>query len=280
MADQLHTSSGELTAIVPELWSRRTYDTLLAKLPFNDSISRDYEGDIRDLGDKVNVHQVPEFDEASELVEGAKANADAVTINNLSLTINKRTYKDFIITKKGMLQSIPFVDKLEEHAAYAIMKRIHKVIIDNIAPSTSAPDHDISYDSGTTLALADILEAKELLDNADVPESERVMVSAVPQMNDLFNIDGFTSRDFIPEGSPITQGAITTPVLGFQAKHTSLLSNTAYFFHPSFMQMAVQQAMDVKVYDLGVNGERGERVNLDILWGLNQFDNERVVKLS
>lgn len=280
MADQLHTSSGELTAIIPEIWSRTFYDTLLAKLPFNDSIARDYEGDIQNLGDTVNVSQVPEFSDASELAEGAKADADAVTISNIQLLINKRTYKDFIITKKGQLQSIPFVDKLEEHAAYAIMKRVQKVIIETISPSASAPDHDISFDTSTTLAVADILEAKELLDLQDVPEENRKLVTAVPQLNDLLNITSFVSRDFVPEGSPSATGELSTPVFGFDVMQTSELANTCFFFHPSFMQMAMQQGMDIRAYDQGVDGKRSERVNVDILWGIKQFDNKRVVKIS
>lgn len=280
MADQLMLSSGELSALVPEKWSATFYDILLAKLPFNDSIASDYEGELRELGDTVNVSQIPEFAEASELAEGASNDAESLTVANIQLIANRRIVKDFIVTKKSLLQSISFVDKLEEHAAYSIMKKVHSIIIATISPSASAPDHDIAFDSGTTLALADILEAKELLDDADVPEEGRVMVNAVPQQNDLFNISSFVSRDFIPAGSPMTAGAIATPVLGFMTKSTSLLTNTSYCFHPSFMQMAMQQDMDVNIYDLGSEGKRAQRVNSDILFAIKQFDNKRVVKLS
>lgn len=280
MADQIMLSSGELSAIVPEQWSAAYYDTLLAKLPFNDSIARDYQGEISELGNKVYVSQVPEFAEGEELAEGAANDAEALTVSQLSITINKRVVKDFIVTKRSLLQSIDFVDKLQDHAAYAIMKKIHSIILATISPSASAPDHDIAYDAGTTLALADILEAKELLDDQDVDEADRVMINGTAAANDLFNITGFTSRDFIPAGSPLTSGAINTPVLGFEAKMTSLVTNQSYLFHPSFMQMAMQQDLAVNVYDLGSSGERSQRVNSDVLFGISQFDNKRIVKLS
>lgn len=280
MADQLMLSTGELSALIPEKWSQTYYDVLLAKLPFNDSVATDYQGEINELGDTVNVQTIPEFAIGNELAEGASNDAESLTVTTQQLVANRRIVKDFIVTKKSLLQSIPFVDKLEEHAAYAIMKKVHSIIVSTISPSASAPDHQISFDSGTTLALVDILEAKELLDNQDVPEEMRKGVTAVPQANDLFNITGFTSRDFIPAGSPLTEGAINTPVLGFEMKHTSLLTNTAYFFHPSFMQMAMQQELDVQIYDLGSEGKRAQRVNSDILFAIKQFDDERVVQIS
>ena len=280
MSDQLITAGTEAAAIIPEVWSSRFYDVLLAELPFNGSVSRDYEGDIADLGDIVNISTVPEFSEATELAEGSRNDADAVTMTKQQLVINKRLVKDFIVTKKAQLQSLPMMDKLREHAVYSIMKKMQSLIVETIVASPSAPDHDIDFDSGTTMALADILEAKELLDAQDVPQANRKLISGVSQYNDLFNISGFTSRDFIPAGSPLTVGAINTPVLGFEAMLTSELGNVSYAFHPSFMTMAIQDQLNIEVFNLGVDGVRGSRVNVDLLFGLKQLDGTRVVKLS
>lgn len=91
----------------------------------------------------------------------------------------------------------------------------------------------------------------------------------------------FTSRDFIPAGSPVTSGAFNTPFLGFDIDWTSEASaNVATFFHPSFLTMAVQQDMDTRVYDLGLDGKRAARINCDLLFGLKQLDDTRVVTIS
>jgi hypothetical protein len=190
MADQIMTTGGALTAIVPEVWSRRYYDVLLADLPFNSVISRDWEGEIQSLGDTVKISSFPEFSDATELAEDAANDADSVTVSQQSLVINKRIVKDFIITNKAMLQSLPATDKLREMAVYAINKKIQKIIIEDTVPSASSPDHQIAFDSGTTLGLADLLEAKELLDAADVPLSNRHVVMGAAQANDIFNITG------------------------------------------------------------------------------------------
>lgn len=280
MADQVMTAASNVSAIVPEIWSHRYYDVLLADLPFASLISKDYEGEISDLGDTVNVATFPEFDEGEELAEDGRSDARAITVTSQQLVINKRVVKDFIVTKLAILQSQPHMDKLRELAVYSILKKIQSTIIATIIPSAAAPDHTIAFDSGTTLALADMLEGKELLDDQDVPGGSRHMVLGSAQLNDIFNITNFTSSDFLTAGSPMASGQIPSMLLGFAPHFTSVLSNVVYMFHSSFMTMASQQGMAVKEYDLGVDGKRATRVNCDVLWGLRQLDGLRVVSIS
>lgn len=280
MADQVMTAASNLSAIVPEVWSARYYDVLLAELPFNAIISKDWEGEIQDLGDIVNISQFPEFSEGDELAEDARADASAVTVSNLQLVINKRVVKDFIVTRLAVLQSLPHMDKLRELAIYAVMKKIEKTIISTVVPNAAAPDHSIAYDSGTTLALADMLEAKELLDDQNVPSSDRHMVLGSAQTNDIFNITGFTSSDFLLAGAPLATGMIPNQLLGFAPHMTTLVGSVSHFFHKSFMTLASQEGMNVREYDLGVDGKRATRVNVDTLYGLKQLDGLRVVTIS
>jgi len=279
MANQL-TNSTTNAAIIPEVWSSRFYDINRDRLPFFDSVSKDYSGEIQAMGDIVNISSIPEFDQATLLAEGAAGDADAVTITSQALTINSRAFKDVIVTREADLQSLSFMDQLRDRMIFAINKKIQADIISAIVPSASTPDHQISYDSGTTLALADILEAKELLDTANVAEDNRSCVLGAAAINDCLNITGFVSRDFIPAGSPLTSGAILTPIAGFMPKMTNVVSTTSYFFHPSFLTIAIQDQLRIAMYDLGVDGVRGTRVNADVLYGIKQLDDERIVSIS
>lgn len=280
MADALHRASTELSVLVPEIWSSKYYDVLLAELPMADTMSKDYEGEIKSLGDTVNVSQFPEFGDAVELAEDQRNDASSITVSQIQLAINKRVAQDFIITNTAMLQSLPAVQKLQELAIYSIMKKIQSLIIALIVPSASTPDHTLAYDSGTTLALADALEAKELLDNQDVPMSNRHLCFGAAQMNDLFNVTGFTSTDFGASNAPLINGGLPSQILGFMPHFSSLFGNTSYWYHSSFFQMASQQGMNVSQYDLGVDGKRAQRINCDTLLGLKQFDNTRVVTIA
>jgi hypothetical protein len=280
MANQVMTGASQLSAIVPEIWSANFYPTLLEKLPFNDLISRDYEGDIRALGDIVNVSSFPQFDLAQEIAEDEQVDADGITVSTQQLVINKQVVKDYIVTNRAQVQSLEHANALRDLAMHSIMKKMQKIIIEAIVPNAATPDHAIAYDSGSTLALADILEAKELLDDQDVPEEGRFMVLGAAQGNDLLNITGYTSRDFIAAGSPLATGSIAAPFLGFAPKLTTEAGAVAYFLHPQFMTLAVQQAPEVKMFDLGVEGRRAERVNMTVLFGVKQLDGLRVVSIA
>lgn len=281
MADQFMTTGTEVSVLVPKVWSTQYYDVLLAELPFNSLISRDYEGEIRNLGDTVYISTIPEFGEAEVLPEATKLDASAVTATQQSLVVNQRIAKDFIITNKASLQSIPFVEKLKEMAIYAINKKIQSLIVGLIVPNASTPDHSIAYNTPSTLVLADLLAAKELLDAQNVPMSDRHMVMGSAQLNDVFNITGFTSSDFVASGSPLQSGQLPAQLLGFMPHFTTAAgSNVVYLFHASFMTMAAQQGLSVKEFDLGVEGIRASRVNCDTLIGIKQLDGLRVATIG
>lgn len=278
--DAVMTAGTELDAIRPEVWSAAWYPTLLEALPFNDSVARQYEGEIRKLGDKVNITSFPQFAEAEVVLEGQKTDADSITASGTALTIDKMIAKDFIVTDLAQIQTLDASNALRDLAFFSIMKKMQAVLMALVVPSASAPDHTIAYTSGTTLALADILAAKEALDTADVPDDgTRNMILGAAQWNDIFNITGLTSRDFVSSGG-LESGSLPSRVLGFNPKLTTEAGNVAYFFHPIFMQMAVQQDLQVKVYDQGGQGLRQARVNSTILMGAVQVSNLRVVTVG
>lgn len=278
-ADEIMTTT-ELSAIVPEYWSTSWYDVLLNAIVFQDCISQDYQGEIANLGDTVNVTQFPEFDDAYEFAENEAVPADGVSPTQIQLVVNKRVAKDFIITNTAQIQGLDAQTKLRDLAFYAIIKKMQAVIVEAIVPSASSPDHQIAYDSGTTLALADFLEIKELLDTANVPEGNRFSVHGAAQWNDFWNITGFTSRDYISQGDMMSGASLPGLLLGFKPKMTNVVGSTSYFMHRSFLQMAVQKNPVPKVYDKGVQGVRAERVNLDVLFGVKLFDSKRCATLS
>jgi hypothetical protein len=257
MADQVMTGDVELSALRPELWSAAFYPTLKESLPWNDVVARDYEGDIQALGDIVNITTFPQFDAALDIAEDEKVDASAITAANSQLVVNHQLVKDFIVTDRAKVQTIEHANAVRDLAFFSIMKGMQSQLIADTVPSAASPDHTISYASGTTLALADILAAKELLDEQNVEDDgTRCMILGSEQWNDLFNITGFTSRDFTPIGSPLAEGGFSAKVLGFSPKLTTEAGATSYFFHPLYMELAVQRSLSVKVFDQGVEGKR------------------------
>lgn len=281
MADAIMTKGTELSVLVPQIWSQKYYDVLLASLAFAPLISRDYEGEISALGDRVKISTLPEFVDAEIVGEGDRVDAAAITATQQELLINKMVVRDFMVTSQSLMQSLQFMDKMKEYAVYSINKKIEKEIIALIVPNAATPDHAIAYTSGTTLALADILAAKELLDTQNVPMSDRHIVLGSAQLNDVFNISQFTSADYIASaGSPVQSGEINGLLAGFKPAFTTLVGNVAYLFHSSFMAIAAQKGMTVTEHDQNSQGLRATRVNCDTLIGMKQLDGLRVVSLT
>ena len=275
MANQISTTARETAAIVPEVWSAKFYQTLLAELPFNALIDKTYTGDISALGDVVHISEIPEFaDIESELPEGAVNDADSVTIKGYPLTINRRVPKDYLVTKKSELQSLTHMDRLRDRAIYAIMKRIQRLIINIINPEGMP----IAL-SSNSLSIENLIAGKGRLDNRNVPLQGRYGVFEPVVYNSVLSLAGFTSRDYVPAGSPLSGGSLTVPVLGFDLKMTTELSSS-YLFHPSFATLALQQDLSIGVFNTGVDGLRGTRVNVDVLLGLRQMDSNRIVELA
>ena len=144
MADAFMKADVELAAAIPEIWSAAFYPTLLEKLPFASSVAMDYQGEIANLGDTVNITSFPQFDEAEEILESQAVEAEATTLTNIQLLINKQLAKDFIITKKADIQSLEVMNALRDLALHSILKKMQKIIIAAIVPSTS-PDHTIAF---------------------------------------------------------------------------------------------------------------------------------------
>lgn len=276
MADEVMRGSNELLALRPEIWSASFYDTLLETLPMNEVIARDFEGEIQALGDTVNISSFPQFDEAEEILEDEKTDADAVTAVKTPLVIDKQVVKDYIITSRAQVQTIEASDALRNLAFHAIMKKMQRILFDATLPVAG---NQLSYTAATTLDLPDILAGKERLDVGNVPQANRCLVTDAPQWNDLFNVTGFTSSDFI-SSRPNESGLPPVQIFGFTPKMTTEANAITYMFHPQYQEMAVQRSLQVEVFNRGGEGNRSFRVNSTILFGTVQMDGNRVVTIS
>jgi len=56
------------------------------------------------------------------------------------------------------------------------------------------------------------------------------MVVGSAQLNDIFNITGFTSSDFLLSGAPLQSGQVPTQLLGFMPHFTTEVSSTTLSF--------------------------------------------------
>lgn len=278
MADQVLTVGGSNSAIVPEVWSSMFQTEFNDSIVFPSIVRRDYEGEIANQGDTVHIPSIADV-EASELLDGGRNDAITITATVDDLVVDLIAAVDYKVSTLADLQSIPFVNELRARGSSAILRKIQDKMISRVAPSTSAPDHVIAYDSSTTLADADLLEAFDLEATANWARSnDKYLVTGELQYNDLTTIAKFYDKT-LSGVAGVQQGKMLAPIYGHNVSSSTACGTTTYLFEGSFMQAAIG-GLNVKVTDLAVLGERGYRLNMDVIYGIKQVHNDRVITIG
>ena len=269
----------ELDNLIPEVWSSMMYDELRNSIMFANIFSRQYEGEIRNVGDTVKVNQL--VAPTGEIITNDKAqfNSSALTVNQFSIVANKRASAAFEFTDLAALQSLSFQQEAQQALVYAIRLKLENELISAIVPSTSAPDHDIAPASASSLAAADLGSIRTLMSTAKIPLDNRFLMLAPSYYGDLLNVTAVTSSDFVSGNS--AESGVISKFMGFTIMEHNLLANdTGYAVHPSAIQLVMQQDIRIKISDLHPQNKYGYLLSADMVFGYTLFDDERVVKIS
>jgi hypothetical protein len=271
----------ELDNLIPEIWASSMYDELRNQLMMGSVFSREYEGEIRNLGDTVKVNQI--VAPTGEILSNDKDvfNSEQMTVNQFSVVVNKRAVASFEFTSLSQLQSQSFERDAQEALVYAVQKQVENDIISALIPSASAPDHDIAPASAGDLDASDLAGIRTLLSLAKVPKTNRWFFGDPQYFGDLLQKNNFINSDYIPAGSPVSSAEFASPLYGFKiAEHDLLSADVGYAVHPSALQMVMQQDLRIKISDLHAQSKFGFKMSADLVYGISLFDNKRIVKIS
>jgi len=276
------TGKSELAYLIPQVWSSLMYDELRNQLLVANVFSRAYESQLGlKMGDVVKINQL--VAPTAQILSDDKDSFEAsvMSVNQFSVTVNKRAVASFEITDMALLQSQEFEAQLQAELVYAIRKKMEEDVIAALLPSLSAPDHDIAPGTPGVLVASDLAGMRTLLSNAKVPTLNRFFFASPSYYGDLLGSTNFISSDFVPAGSPASSGAFSSPLYGFTVMESDILGNdVGYAVHPSALQMVIQKDITVKMSDLHSQKKFGQLISADIVYGFSLFDNTRLVKIS
>jgi len=119
----------QLANLIPEVWSSQMYAQLRKQMIFAKIFERKYEGDLKNLGDIVRVNQLAAPTGEILTDDTAAFTPEALTINQFSVTVNKRASASVEITDLAKLQSLEFQAELQGALVYAIGKQLESSII-------------------------------------------------------------------------------------------------------------------------------------------------------
>lgn len=221
-----------------------------------------------------------------ELVAEDKTDGTEYTAQKFEVAADKLEYDTqqgvyVQLTSKGSLQSaIAQEPKIFERSLQALTDALEQKIYTALANvSTSAPDHAILFDTQSTLALSDILEARRLLNVAKVPLTDRFLAIHPNNETDLLNLKQFTNASEYGDRVPLLTGEIGR-IFGFRTVITgNVTENTALGYHRSHVVFGRQMEVTWDQDKILQNSAR--EYLLETLYGLKTLDNGvRGVKIA
>ena len=229
---------------------------------------------VQDELNRNNFLRPTVMDLSSQAVKGAKTidvpkftsgmpapqsqNADGLTPVDLqaavfsvdTITLNKWENLAYRVPDRQSMQSAIAVEaELAKSAGARMGEYIDDQIVANLRlASTTAPDHDRDLAGGATggagvteITLAGISKARELLNRANVPQSDRWLVIPPEQEKALIDLDNFRNADKYGSRDALLKGEIGQ-IYGFRVMVSNAAAATeAFAYHKSCSAVAVQQ---------------------------------------
>lgn len=181
--------SGAPNRFIPEVWSGKLLVKFYAALSLNEIANTDYEGEIKDVGDKVYIRTIPTIT-ISDYTKGMTLSVENPQSTATELTINKAKYFNFICDDIDKYQSdIKLMNEWSNDAGMQMKITIETAIWADIYSSADSNNYGTTaglktgaFNLGTTGApiaitktniIDYLIDLETVLDEQNVPEENR-----------------------------------------------------------------------------------------------------------
>lgn len=183
---------------------------------------------------------------AADKTENTSLTAQELTFAADTISLNKHKAIYASLERIASVQATPDVQAeiLVEMAAELALQIDKDIITQLKLVSTTAPDHLLDYGNSPTdtLAQADILEMRRLLNVQNIPMQDRYLVVSPDQEKALLSIADFVRADAYGSAAGLMNAELGR-IYGFTVlMHTSLSAADTLAYHKSHAGMAMQLA--------------------------------------
>lgn len=199
-----------ISTFIPALWSARLLDHLDKNLVLGNLVNRDYEGEIKNLGDRVKINQIADV-VVKDYVKGTDLAYDDTDGTPTELVIDQSKYFAFKVNDVDAAQAnIALMDRSLERASYALRDVIDQRIAGHAKKAGSTltvkdmESPEQAYDS--------IVKLGTTLDENNVTRAGRWLVLP-PWLYGLLQKD----QRFVGTGSAAAENRLTTGNVGSAA---------------------------------------------------------------
>lgn len=258
---------------IPELWSPLTKDAVESNLVMARLVIRDYEGEIKQKGDTVNIAEISNLT-ARDKSASTDVTYETITEELLTISIDKHKYAGFKLEDIVKIQAnVDLMKKYNNKVGYALAKQIDSDLLALYAGLSQSVGTD-----GTAISAANFLAAIQYLDLADAPETERYGVFNGGDKASFLDVDDFVRYDSMGIGgnlSPIVTGRFGE-LYGVQVFFSNNVTTTGspsgnhnLVFHKEAFALAMQRDIRVQAqYDIDA---LADKVVGDVLYGVKEF---------
>lgn len=261
-----------LDNFIPKIWSARLLVNLQKNLVYGQPgvINRDYEGEIRNVGDTVYINSIGPVT-VGDYTKNTDINApETLTDSQRALQITEAKYFNFQIDDIDKAQQKPKVmDDAMAEAAYALADVADQFIASHYVDAQSAIGDDTTPETPTTDKAYELLvDAGVLLDENNIPRSNRFVV--IPPWfyglilkDDRFVKAGTATSDNVLRNGEVGQAAGFTVYMSNNVPNTDGAKYKILAGHPMAITYAEQIA--------SVEGYRPEKRFADAVKGLHLY---------
>lgn len=256
---------------IQKYWSPRFTKELREALLLGALVNKDYEGAIARGGDTVRVSQV-NAPSGQLLTIGTNADSfspEAISLSKVDLVVDKRAvasyeFQDLVDLQTQLSKENP---EVMESMKFAMAKQINDYLYSLVSPSTSAPDHEIA--SVSDFNSSQLGSVRVLAATAKWRMEPGWYGLLSPQYyQDLMNATTIASSDFGATDAPTVSGQLALKRYGFNLfEDNSRSGDYGLFFHPDFLHMVMQQAVQVKISDQHAQKKFGYVMSVDLIFG-------------
>lgn len=234
---------------IPTLWSSKLNAKFYASTVFGEIANTDWEGEIKSLGDKVVINNIPTISISTYTI-GSGLTYEVPTPDTLEMQIDKAKYFAFQVNDVIVHQSQPrMMDMFSNDAGQQMKISIDSNVLYNTFQSANASNSGAtagakssSYDLGTddapvTLTAANVLSLltsfAAVLDEQNVPETDRFLLID-PATRQLLMQSNLAMANFMGDSSSMVRNGKIGMIDRFTTYVTNQLpkaaagTNTAY----------------------------------------------------
>ncbi len=260
-------SAANISAMVQEVWSPIFMKQLREKLLLSGVVIRDYEGEMKMLGDTVKVSQISA--PAGELLTvGTDADSfspEALTSQTIDLIADRRAVASYEFEDLVMLQTqLGQKDsEIRDALMFAAMKQLNDQLYSLVAPSAT------NIVTGATLTASVLASIRKIAGVEKWDRSKQWWGFVSPGYQEDLNVaTQLVSSDFIPTDGATETGSFVRDRFNFKIiEDDSRTGDTALFFHPDWLLLAMQTTPTFKVSDLHSNKKFGNVISVDFVFG-------------